>query len=145
MVLGSSPVAVTSLLDFAPASSKEFLDIQATIERGFTLKRVRDMIRTYNHLWCFFTVVALNNYPSNLAAIKYIIHDHLYCQFMTMSWRYPELLNINQGKPWKSTRAALMVCQTSDMKVFAETANNLKAFTVSALKQRLLFSQKAPL
>ena len=29
-------------------SSKEFLDIQATIECGFTLKRVRDMERTYS-------------------------------------------------------------------------------------------------
>ena len=28
--------------------SKEFLDIQATIECGFTLKRVRDMIRSNN-------------------------------------------------------------------------------------------------
>ena len=37
--------------DFAPASSKEFLDIQATIERGFTLKRVRDMTRTYSQLF----------------------------------------------------------------------------------------------
>ena len=44
MVLGSSPVAVTSPSDFVPASSKEFLDIQATTECGFTLKRVRDMI-----------------------------------------------------------------------------------------------------
>ena len=41
------PVAVTSPSDFASASSKEFLDIQATIECGFTLKRVRDMTRTY--------------------------------------------------------------------------------------------------
>ena len=47
MVVGSNPVAVTSPSDFAPASSKEFLDIQATIECGFTLKRVRDMIKTY--------------------------------------------------------------------------------------------------
>ena len=31
-----------------PASSKEFLDIQATVECGFTLKLVRDMIKTYN-------------------------------------------------------------------------------------------------
>ena len=38
MVVGSNPVAVTSPSDFAPASSKEFLDIQATIECGFTLK-----------------------------------------------------------------------------------------------------------
>ena len=35
------------LVSLAPASSKDFLDIQATIERGFTLKRVSDMIRTY--------------------------------------------------------------------------------------------------
>ena len=48
MVVGSNPVAVTSPSDFAPASSKEFLDIQATIECGFTLKRVRDMIKTYS-------------------------------------------------------------------------------------------------
>ena len=45
-----SPVAVTYSSDFAPASSKEFLDIQATIECGFTLKRVRDMIKTYSQM-----------------------------------------------------------------------------------------------
>ena len=48
MVVGSNPVAVTSSSDFATASSKEFLDIQATIVCGFTLKRVRDMIKTYS-------------------------------------------------------------------------------------------------
>ena len=51
--MGSSPVAVTSPSDFAPASSKEFLDIQATTECGFTLKLVRDMTRTYR-LPCVF-------------------------------------------------------------------------------------------
>ena len=30
------------------ASNKEFLDIQGTIGCGFTLKRVRDMIKTYS-------------------------------------------------------------------------------------------------
>ena len=50
MVVGSSPVAVTETSDFAPASSKEFLDILATTECGFTLKRVRDMKRTYTQL-----------------------------------------------------------------------------------------------
>ena len=34
--------------DFAPAPSKEFLDIQTTIECEFSLKRVRDMIKTYS-------------------------------------------------------------------------------------------------
>ena len=32
---------------FAPASTEEFLDIQATIECAFTLKDVCDMARTY--------------------------------------------------------------------------------------------------
>ena len=50
VVAGSSPVAVASTSDFAPASSKEFIDIQTTIECGFTLKRVHDMIRTYSKL-----------------------------------------------------------------------------------------------
>ena len=50
VVVGSNPVAVTSPSDFAPASSKEFLDIQATIECGFTLKCVRDMIKTYSQM-----------------------------------------------------------------------------------------------
>ena len=45
-----NPAAVTEISDFVPASSKEFLDIQATIECGFTLKRVRDMIRTYSQM-----------------------------------------------------------------------------------------------
>ena len=39
----------TWISNFAPALSKEFLDIQATIECQFTLKRVRDMTRTYSH------------------------------------------------------------------------------------------------
>ena len=58
MVEGSNPVAVTSPSDFAPASSKEFLDIQATIECGFTLKRVRDMIKTYNLYLNFGNILA---------------------------------------------------------------------------------------
>ena len=36
--------------DFAAASSKEFLDIQANIECGFTLKHVRGMTRTYSQM-----------------------------------------------------------------------------------------------
>ena len=34
----------------APASRKAFLDIQANIECGFTLKLVRDMIITYSQM-----------------------------------------------------------------------------------------------
>ena len=44
--MGSNHVAVTYTSDIATVSSKEVLDIQATIECGFTLKH--DMIRTYS-------------------------------------------------------------------------------------------------
>ena len=43
-----------------PVSSKEFLDIQATIECAFTLKRVRDMTRTYSQYGCIFVDARLN-------------------------------------------------------------------------------------
>ena len=46
VVVGSSPVTVTKTSDFAPALSKEFLDIQATIECEFTLKSIQDTIIT---------------------------------------------------------------------------------------------------
>ena len=36
--------------DFAPASTKDFLDIQATIECGFTLKHLHDMTKTYSQM-----------------------------------------------------------------------------------------------
>ena len=49
-------------------SSEEFLDIQLTIECGFTLKRVRDMIRTYNQ-----TVVTL----SFINQLKMYIKEHV--------------------------------------------------------------------
>ena len=49
---GSSPVAVTSTSDIAHVSSKEFLHIQANVECGFTLKHVRDIIRTYSQMHC---------------------------------------------------------------------------------------------
>ena len=48
--MDSSPVAVTQTSDMVPVSSKEFLNLQATIGRGFTLKRVLDMIRTYSQI-----------------------------------------------------------------------------------------------
>ena len=45
--------------DFAPASSKEFLDIQAAIECGFTRQGVRDITRTYRPIISVFCSVIL--------------------------------------------------------------------------------------
>ena len=50
LVVGSNPVAVTYTLEITPVSSNEFLDIQATIECRFTLKRVRHMIISYSQI-----------------------------------------------------------------------------------------------
>ena len=43
-----------------PASSKEFLDIQAIIGYGFTVKRVRDMTRTYSLAWVLIHMLCLS-------------------------------------------------------------------------------------
>ena len=51
--------------------SKEFLDIQATIECEFTLKRVRDMIITYSH-----NDMLLNNICLRLSVNKSQSEDH---------------------------------------------------------------------
>ena len=49
-VLCSGPAAVIEPSDFASPWSKEFVDIQATMEGGFILKRVLDMTRTQGQL-----------------------------------------------------------------------------------------------
>ena len=43
---------VTFKLQIVPVSNKEFLDIQATTECGYTLKCVCDMTRTYSQMHC---------------------------------------------------------------------------------------------
>ena len=47
--MGSNPAAVIYTSDIASVSRKEFLDVQGTIECGFTLKHARDMIRIHSH------------------------------------------------------------------------------------------------
>ena len=50
-------------------SSKEFLDIQATLECRFTLKRVRDMIITYS---CFGVIINLADFiPSSVSVVNF--------------------------------------------------------------------------
>ena len=52
---GSNRAGVTKTLDFAPAFRKNFPDMQATLECGLTLERVRDMIKTCNEMHCIDT------------------------------------------------------------------------------------------
>ena len=50
VLVDSNPIVVTYISD-SPIASKEFLEIQATLESGFTLKRILDMIRTYSQMY----------------------------------------------------------------------------------------------
>ena len=46
-----SPAAVTETSDILLVLINEFLNIQATTECGFTLKRMHDMIKTYSQIY----------------------------------------------------------------------------------------------
>ena len=50
-----------------PVSSREFLDIQASIECGFTLKRVHDMIKTYSFNTFFKKIKTTRSYGTGLS------------------------------------------------------------------------------
>ena len=50
MDVGSCSIAVTETSYFEAVWSKELFGIQAIIERGFTLRSVRDIIRTYTQV-----------------------------------------------------------------------------------------------
>ena len=92
--------------DFAPASGKEFLDIQATIECGFTLNRVRDMIRAYNHMH------RTDQYSKHSSIIRPVwphgwvfVYELSSCGFES-SYRHLKKLRFcacfEQGVPWHS-------------------------------------------
>ena len=48
--MDSSLIVVPSALNMAPVLSKVFLDIQAAIECGFTLKCEHDIIKWYSQM-----------------------------------------------------------------------------------------------
>ena len=92
-------------LTFTPASSEEFLDIQAVIECGLTLKLVRDMRRTYHQMH---------------RTDKYLQHSSIIWPFLLNSLvflyelsgcglesscnhlKYKFLAYFEQGVPWQS-------------------------------------------
>ena len=52
MVVVSRLIGVTEITDFAPVSSNEMLNIQTTVNCGFSLKFVRDTTKTYSQMHC---------------------------------------------------------------------------------------------
>ena len=98
-----------------PASSKEFLDIQATIECEFTLKFVRDMTGTYSqmyhtdkysqHIWMIWPVW-LNDWV--------FVYELRGCGFeSSCSERHPLSLFNFRYQFAKLALQVLMICGTS--------------------------------
>ena len=82
----------------ATASSKEFLDIQATIEWRFTLKRVRDMTRTYSQMH---------------HADKYSEHSSIIWPVWPNGWVFIYHLSGSEFKSNCSHSKTLFVCQNA--------------------------------
>ena len=65
-----------------PASRKEFLDIQAAIQYGFTLKRVGGMTRTYSqHKMCSERFLYLHQYSSMFFILNKVFSDQMKIAF----------------------------------------------------------------
>ena len=103
LAVSLSPIAVIENIDFLHVSSKAFLNIQATLECGFTLKRVRDMIWTYNQMQ------RTNKYSQHGSFIKRIwlngwvfLYEVSGCGFEFrcnhLKFRFPACFE--QGVPW---------------------------------------------
>ena len=140
MVLGSNPVAVTSPSDFAPALSKEFLDIQATIECGFTLKRIRDMTRTYS---VFLKSKLLRKYwftsikrllPTGTTYIKFNLKSHLlpwYAHFTIFSQYF---WSINSNKFSKRIACNFSVVVLNTLASFYQKSKNIQMLKTKLLE-----------
>ena len=96
-----------------PASSKEFLNIQAAIESGFILKRVRDMTRRYRDI--FNEQLSLISYyflfyeQTNLA--KESNNDHILEAAPRQMFSKVTFLKISQGLQEKFCARALFLIQ----------------------------------
>ena len=53
----------------APILSKEFLDSQVTIECGFTLKHIHDMIRKYGQKLTFSQIISMERLKAYISTL----------------------------------------------------------------------------
>ena len=121
-----------------PASSQEFLDIQATIECGLTLKCVHDMIRTYSQMH---------------DTDEYSKHSSIICSVWLNGWVFDYELSgcgfesscshlnfrfgtcFKQGVPWHSGNYRVWI--HSEMRLwhdkYIQSNNNILALTLIEL------------
>ena len=89
----------------APASSKEFLDIQATVECGFTLKLVRDMIKTNSQMhrtekYSQHSSIIWPVWPNGWVFVYELSRCGFDSRCSHLMFRYGECFE--QGVPWHS-------------------------------------------
>ena len=79
------------------------LDIQATVECGYTLKLVRDMIKTYNQTWSNVHVVlrAADCHGKSASC-------QVWCPWVFCKWRY-NVFNLSRDFTWSSQRRVILI------------------------------------
>ena len=107
--------------DMASVSSKEFLNIQATIECGFTLKRVCDMMRTFSQKRYILRHVSIGNILPWFCFIKCCEFDNIFNTFWT-SWR-------NVKKTW--SKSIIWLVQYSTNTVLCNSYPSISFLKVS--------------
>ena len=70
--MGSIRFATTETSDIALVLTNHFLDIQANVECGCILKRIRDLIKTYNHTTQLNHLVSLTKWLSVCLQTKWL-------------------------------------------------------------------------
>ena len=88
-----------------PASSKKFLDIQATIKCGFTLKHMRDIIRTYSQMhrtykYSQHSSIIWPVWPNGLAVVYELSGCGFESSCSDLNFRFHACFE--QGVPWHS-------------------------------------------
>ena len=108
---------------FCTCFSKEFLDIQATIECGFTLKHVRDMTRTYSQMH---------------RTDKYSQHSSIICPVWLNGWVFVYELS---GCGFESccSHISLLVCALMDL---LSWISSLVCYCVCKIFQKNISIQK---
>ena len=107
-----------------PVSSKEFLDTQANIECRFTLKRVRDMIRTYSQL-CYFLKL------TSLLLMIFHVNTCLEClqelSCFNFTWLIGKLLCVRWNLPSETGSNEKKIKFSHDSKITVQVFNTLSS------------------
>ena len=119
-----------------PVTSQEFLDIQATMECGFTLKRARDMIRTYSYQMAAKYLRIKTIFSKNVNLMKYQVQTYmlvktrnlLFVNFPGVSSHYT-MESILNAKKKKRLKLYLIIISALEIKINKHKSSQLSFST----------------